>query len=190
LEKTGESGIHRAIEMSKTLFSKPYKIKKLPTALQDLKKMQPKSIDEATLINFELIHQWRYRVAARNDDDPENIIGIKTMLDIAVKTPSTLSDLDEILGKKGRITKDLWLTRHTILRILNEKNDFIVRMDSVECHNCFHPGHVAIHCPFERNPNCLKKYMEQNPATKKKQNQRRRSNWLRNQAAKNNPDCL
>ena len=153
-----------------------YQRKKYNNALKDLKNFKVEQMDSTTLHTYELLHQWRERLAKHVDEEPKNLMSVSTIVKLAAEKPKNLASITTIISSFGPVHKDVKPTINTILRILTEQDEFVSRMNKSLCQNCMNRGHIWGHCPFEKNKNRLREYRKINPEYGIRQNRRRREN--------------
>jgi len=162
---------------SNKLFEKPYNPKNYTDSLKELQTLKLRiSMDDETLHIYQLLHQWRDRLARKVDTEPKILMSTKALVNIACQKPDTTSQLERILLPFGVVHQCVKKTAHTVIKIIEEKDEFVNRMDNSLCQNCMNRGHIWGHCPFEKNPNRLKEYKKINPEYAVTQNRRRREN--------------
>jgi len=180
-----------------------FQLKTYKTALEDLRGLNVKMDDlqSNTLIEFELLHQWRQRYASIIDEEPSLVASTYTLLKICRLTFERFVSVEELkqhqqsnsskyqqslraIQSSGLPSATAKNQSHTILRVLSRDSKFFNRLDNFECRNCLKNGHAVIHCPFERLPAAEqeRRYNFKHPERKQQQYERRSRNSSRNQA--------
>jgi ribonuclease D len=153
-----------------------------PSACKELQSLNKGGnvIEPTELKAFELLHQWRQRYASIKDDVPAAILSTTLLVQFAKLIPPVTAEHLLRLGLPARMKCQL----SSILRVLNDKDEFFQRVNGMECHNCMNLGHAAVHCPFPSNRDRMKDYFAKHPEEKAKWKKKRRENSKKNKQSK------
>lgn len=168
--------IQAGILESKLLLKKSFSKKTYGDAEEDLRKLkvQPADLLQKQYDLYCLLHQWRERYAAINDEVPTTMVPSYVILRVC-RLGSPVAE--ENLRSCGVSEAVLRHQASTLLQLLNKDgHDLFQRINSCECHNCLLIGHAAVHCPFPKNKNRVKEFMMKYPEKKAHQNRRRKFN--------------
>jgi len=153
-----------------------------------LRKTTPLSfVGDDELLAFELCHQWRDRYARIIEESPANVLSVGGLVSIGnLSANSTEADILRILRRETKLPRDqlpvIEKQSHTLLRILTEKTTFTARIDNTKCRNCPYFGHVAIFCPFPKDPRPAKIQWKDDPSSKTRWNKQRKINKKANKS--------
>jgi ribonuclease D len=148
--------------------------------LRSLRKAPKLTITQMEI--FLILWEWRNNHSRIVDEAPRLLIPSQVLIHLAKYPPSTEEKIKEAFN--GRIPHLLEKATKTIMRLVNEGRPYLAKLEATICNNCGEAGHAAYGCYLPNSWQNTKRYYDNHPELKARQNRRRRENKKNNKIAK------
>ena len=162
-----------------TKLYKPKKYDSSTVALTDImKKNQSIQLSSEQSVLFQTIYDWRNLHARILDESPEALF---TVLNLFHLVKQNVRDRDSMIRITGTASESFSRWEKPLLQLLQNGKEAYDKFLSVDCHNCGRTGHLAWGCPEPASHAITRAAEKADPEARKRQQDRRATNWARNQ---------
>ncbi|CAG7828517.1 unnamed protein product [Allacma fusca] len=151
-----------------------YKPKTYPTCGSQLGALRKRPVlpSKNEILLF-ILWEWRRIISCEFDDGPEYVIPFQKLVQLAVKCPSNVNEIELILRPMAESTKR---SISSLLCVIQDGQPYLDKMKMIPCDICKKIGHVAVLCYRKGSQQDVKDWMKSHPQHKRAQNRRRRLN--------------